>query len=375
MKIYILLLVACLLAGAVFASDNSNSTTGDSGSKDWNSMNFNEKKAVCDQSGIFSDKVFACIPVTIIGSVFGAIQSLFNALASLIESLFTMPFNIHCIAYDKYLASKDLISGLYSLLIALVGIYWVFGAHDQQGRITAKFWTERLIVIILAQAMGAMLFETALDLNRYITSSFLDASIVKSMLTVTPDGGAGGAVSTLMLLLIMIGNAGSFTLTLLTLIARIVLLVIMYILFPFILFLYLLPATKQIGRVALVMTLLVIFLGSLDAFMLFGGDAVIGVLDKLPMLGMVIRPFVIASIFGAIGALNIHLFLAAPTFVVPDVSAVLRVLPIASKVSNRAVPTVSSHIGDAASKARINTQVAVFRTDLALKRALRPKEN
>ena len=185
----------------------------------------------------------------------------------------------------NYDAMRNVAMSALSVLIALLGLYWIAGARSIEGRINAKIWGERLIALIILESVGFFLLKLALGLNDYIVGG------VSTHLTSEMFAFGTGDVSAVVMVIAVIYGYTSVLLTFATLIVRQVLLGALVVCFPFTLILYLTPPTKKWGSVALNLTLAVVFLGALDAILLYGGSAAVNMVG-FAVLGSVLSPLV-----------------------------------------------------------------------------------
>ena len=206
---------------------------------------------------------------------------------------------------SNYDAMRNVALSALSVLIALLGLYWIAGARNIEGRITAKVWSERLIALIILESVGFFLLKLALGLNDYIVGS------VSTQLTSEMFAFGVGNVSAVVMLVAVIYGYTTVLLTFVTLIVRQILLGALTVCFPFTLILYLTPPTKKWGSVALNLTLAVVFLGALDAILLYGGSAAVNMVG-LAVLGSILSPLVFFTMLGLLGAINIYVLLMVP---------------------------------------------------------------
>jgi len=127
------------------------------------------KKAKCGGIGFLDEKFSECAAYNIIAAILDMISGAINYCINLIMSILTYTPDISGAkeSYDKVL---KVVQSLYSLLISILGLYWIFGARSYEGRVNAKIWAERVIAIIIIESVGFFLFSTALKLNSYISS-------------------------------------------------------------------------------------------------------------------------------------------------------------------------------------------------------------
>lgn len=216
----------------------------------------------------------------------------------------------------EYNKVYSLVASLYSLAIAVVGLYWVFGATDTSKRIQAKEYTELLFFIIIAETVAPYLFNILVDLSLSLTTIFLNEDTIGKFLGTIVVGILSGAAIIVMtwgpttpfLLLILLIM---FILTLLLLFVRNLLIAIMYVLLPFSIFLYFFPLTRRVGANLLRYTVTLIFSPLILGIVLYAAivvsEAVLGpFFYVLSVLYLIIILYLIYKILSAItlGALS-----------------------------------------------------------------------
>lgn len=258
----------------------------------------------CSQSGIFSVDFIGCFLDQGMFTAFGFLVDGFKWLVNVALSLITYSPDLSGLK-PRYDSMMKVAQSVFSILIAALGIYWIAGAKDIEGRIKAKTWSERLFTLILLESVGFFLFKMALGLNNYIAG--------QAITTIGSDlfsfGNATASASVMIVVAIIAGAAAA--LTVLTLVVRVVLIAILLVFFPFTMLLYMTPATRRWGDVALNLTMVVIFLGALDTIALYGASAA-GDLTNLIGIDIIIKPLLACVAFGLIGTLNIYILLMVP---------------------------------------------------------------
>ena len=289
------LLALLLLISISFASD-CRLVPGPDGNltMDMNDPNCQQPPPLIDFSPLVS-----LIMDTVLKTLGDAMNWVTSALFSLLFS--TPDINPAKGFYDNVLMVAQ---SLYSLLIAALGLYWIWGARSVEGRIRAKEWSEKLFALILLEAAGFFIFSLALGLNNNIASAVLQWT--------NPSGGVPELVATTAVaIIIRIFMLPLLFVTLLTLILRQILIFVMLVLFPFSLMLYMIPMTKQWGLMAVNMTALVIFMGAIDALIIYGAGA-IGTISNILIADAILRTIATYCSFALVGVLNVWLLLSAP---------------------------------------------------------------
>lgn len=276
------------------------------------------KAGQCQGVSILSANFLGCLADTIMyNTVFTGISDatkwLLNTIISIL--LYTPDVSAAKADYDSVLR---IVQSLYSLLIAGMGLYWVWGARSVEGRMQAKEWSERLISLVLLEAVGFFVFGMALKLNGYITSSVL-SEVQDSMSGILSTAGVVIAVLVVYALMLPV-----LTITVITLVVRQLLIFSVLMIFPFTLMLYMVPATRQWGSLALNVTLTVIFAGAVDAIIVFSMSGASHLADFFA-IDVIIRPIAMIGMFALLGPINIWLFMNAPRMA-SSTSAVVRVI-------------------------------------------------
>ena len=297
--------------------------------------------AKCSGFGILENGIIGCVPVLLEKASFDLLKSTIMFMQDALGFLLNPPLlNLKDQGMaDAYEKSRTIVTSLYSLIIAIVGLYWVFGARSSGGRVAAKVWTERLILAILLQAAGRPIFALALDLNQGITDEFTHAAMG------VPD--ANGAYSNDFLsqaagiitnieaseeyILMLVVGCLSYTSALIALVIRYAIIGIAYITFPFILLLYMLPFTRPLGQKALMFAAIAIFLGAFDAMILYAGNTFITALTAQGV-DLFIEAIFLFVFMTLIGVVNIYILVVAP----------IMQLPLVSEVAKTAVKVVTS---------------------------------
>lgn len=241
----------------------------------------------------------------VIAFINGILDLLGNALNWLMGTIFSALFYAPDITpakgmYDNIL---KLAQSLYSLLIAALGLYWIWGARGFDGRVKAKAWTEKLFVLMLVQSVGFPLFGLGVGLNNEVVgyvSSLSDPGYF-------PVEAIAVAALALVVRLFMLPL---LFLTLLTLILRQLMVFVMLVFFPFTLMLYMTPATNKWGSFAISLTAVVIFMGAIDAIILYA-SAALGNLTGFFITDAIIKAIASYGTFGLIGILNVWMLLTS----------------------------------------------------------------
>jgi len=287
------------------------------------------KKAKCEGIGFLDEKFSECAAYNVIAAILNMISGAINYCINLIMSILTYTPDISGAkeSYDKVL---KVVQSLYSLLISILGLYWIFGARSYEGRVNAKIWAERVIAIIIIESVGFFLFSTALKLNSYISSSLLSNVQLSTDIVSLAWTNAAIVIAAFFM-------AGFILLTALVLIVRQFLIFIMLCMFPFTLMLFLLPSTRQWGSFLMNITMLVIFIGSVDVIMVYAASNITGMAGFFELDGA-IKPLATITIFALIGMIDIWLFLSTVHFT----SAATTVITTGLSGTNTAAGVVSN---------------------------------
>ena len=289
---------------------------------------------VCDlASSIFSldiGKIISCalaIPLNILGQ---SISAFIRMIVYIVISLIGVSPDIcYSMLQTEYSRMYRLVASFYSIAIALIGIFWIFGAKDQAGRIQSKMWMERFIIIVIAEAIGPFIFKIFLDLNDAFIITFLDAEFFGQFIFFISSFIGSFILLWLMApALIPVLFPVSILLILSILFAIIVLILrgflvgVFYILFPLTIFLYLIPFTSGIGRKMLVTTLGLIFVGAANALILRLSVAIAFSSMFSGVLALLLPAFYFTLICLLIVIVDLYLIFMLPTSLIPGVGTV-----------------------------------------------------
>jgi len=276
---------------------NGNATIDMSDPNCAQTLEYQQKK--CEGASFFSN-FFDCIGTSILGTIFKLIADAINWLINTIMSilLYTPDISLSKGDYDRIL---KIVQSLYALSIAGLGLYWIWGAKDVEGRMKAKIWSERLIALVIVEAAGFFLFGMALKLNSYISSS-----VLSNTLPVQDIGSGIGTIAAVIIVYLLLLTP--LALTAIVLVLRQILVFAMLMMFPFTLMLYLTPPTRQWGAFALNITLVVIFIGAVDTIIIFSASGVSHMAEFFA-IDSIIRPIAIIGVFALLGPLDIWLFM------------------------------------------------------------------
>ena len=269
------------------------------------SINFNNGRVGCssvspfDFGKILSCGMYSAFSEAVIAGV-GALQWFVNIILSLM--LHSLDINA---LKPNYNAVRTAAMSALSVLIALLGLYWIWGARTMEGRMNAKIWSEQLIALIILESVGFFLIKMAVGLDDYIVTR-VSSQLTGEMFNIETSG-----TSLIVLAAVILWGGISVVTTLITFIVRQMLLGALVVCFPFTLMLYLTPPTNKWGSVALNLTLAVIFLGAVNALALYGGSAAANMVGLFE-INEILRPMVMYSILGLVGVLDIYILLMVP---------------------------------------------------------------
>lgn len=313
-------------------------------------LTMDSEVAKCSGFGILENGIIGCVPVLLEKATFDMLKSTIMFIQDAMGFLLNPPLlNLKNQGMaDAYEKSRTIVTSLYSLIIAIVGLYWVFGARSSEGRVAAKIWTERLILAILLQAAGRPIFALALDLNQGITGEFTHAAMGVPNADGAYDNNlfiqavkitANIEASKEYIVMLLMGCM-SYISALISLVIRYAIIGIAYITFPFILLLYMLPFTRPLGQKALTFAAIAIFLGAFDAMILYAGNTFITALTA-EGVDLFIRAAFLFVFMALIGAVNIYILVVIP----------IMQLPLVSEAAKAAVKVVASAVATPAAGA------------------------
>ena len=233
-----------------------------------------------------------------------AVQNFMNASFSLL--LAVPDVNWFCAPYG---AVMGIIESLYTLLIMGLGLFYIVRSTDVEGRLTAKKWLKNLFLMVVLLTFSFPIFQMMLQVNQSIASDLLNQANTNffSVHSTLSDF--------VFAIVILIGFVSAAALTFATLLIRYLMLPFLLLLFPFSIFFYFIPISEGFGRFLLKLTVLVVFMTSLDALLILGFFSLFNASD--PTLA---DPFMhsMASIaaLGAVGLANLVIFIIALLMVV-----------------------------------------------------------
>ncbi len=196
-----------------------------------------------------------------------------------------------------------------------VAVMFITSAHDVEGRVEAKSWLENLLIMIVLLSFSFPLFQLALDLNNYLSTSLANESM-KALFS--PSTGLTSAIFALLILLL---TAVMLILTFVTLLLRYVLIPFLLLLFPVAIFLYFIPFSQSLGRAFLKVIFTLLFMTTLDALILLALSSLFNQSDP-NLADSLVRAFAVLMGFGAIGIINVLLFLSAAFSLISQSKAV-----------------------------------------------------
>ncbi len=201
-----------------------------------------------------------------------------------------------------YLSIMSILESFYVIMLMGLGIYYIVNSSEVEGRVKSKIWLKNIFFMIVCLAFSFGIFQLIIDINQYISTTMY-ASVSSSLFTINAH------LSNLIFALIFAGSLSyGGMLTFSTLIARYLMIPLLLFLFPIGIFLYFMPPTKQWGAFIFQMTLLVVFMTSIDALLLSGISALFSSPDPT-LADSFVRAFGLMAGFGMIGMVNLMIFL------------------------------------------------------------------
>jgi len=268
--------------------------------------------AINQLPGLIVNAFFAFLVAGLMASTQQLVDASFHFLFSAPDpSLFCTPYN----------AVLSILESVYSVLLMGLALYFIARATDVSGRVAAKRWLERMIVMIVVLSFAYPFFETMLDFNTYLATNLASSSM--AVLFRSP----GSFASAILALVLLFPLISMLMLTFMTLVARYLLIPFAFLFFPIAIFLYFIPATESWGRTFLKIIFSLVFMTAFDSLVLLGLSALANAHD--PNLAYAFTSsFIMLLGFGAIGVLNLALFVMAIFSVVSQSKTVLTVIGI-----------------------------------------------
>jgi len=245
--------------------------------------------------GCIVETFFAFIVSGLIAAIQGFIEASFQFLfSSPNPMLFCEPYNAILVVLES----------LFSIVLMGLALMFIMRSNDVEGRLAAKKWLENLCVMIIFLSFSFHLFQVMLDFNTYLSTSFASESMIDIF---TPSASFTSAIFALLMLFLI---AIQLVLTYITLLLRYILIPFLLLLFPIAIFLYFIPLTQSWGKTFLKMIAIIVFMTSLDALILLGLAALFNTADP-NLASPLVKAFAILFGFGALGFINVLLFLKA----------------------------------------------------------------
>lgn len=264
------------------------------------------------------------LPACIVAGFFSfVISGLISTLQGFIDASFKFLFSVPNLTWfcSPFNAVLSVLESLFSLALMGVALLFITRAHDVEGRVEAKSWLENLLIMIVLLSFSYPLFQLTLDLNSYLSTSLANDSM-KALFS--PSTGLTSAIFALLILFL---TALMLILTFVTLLLRYVLIPFLLLLFPVAIFLYFIPLTQSWGRAFLKVIFTLLFMTTLDALILLALSSLFNQSDP-NLADSLVRAFAVLLGFGAIGIINVLLFLSAAFSVVSQSRAVSTVAGI-----------------------------------------------
>jgi len=239
------------------------------------------------------------------------VSGLISTVQGFIDSSFTFIFSSpnpiwFCGSYNSVMS---VLESLFSIALMGIALMFILRSNDVEGRIESKKWLEHLLIMIIFLSFSFLLFQMMLDLNTYVSTSLANEAMKNAF---SPSGTFTSIIFALFMLLFIVVM---LVLTFVTLLIRYILIPFLLLLFPFAIFLYFIPWTKSWGKAFLKAIALIVFMTTIDALLLLGLYSLFSVND--PNLGdPLVKAFAVFFGFGALGIVNIFLFLRAGASVV-----------------------------------------------------------
>ncbi|VVB69982.1 Uncharacterised protein [uncultured archaeon] len=280
MKITYILLISLLLGVGLFTTygffTNHNTqylAKGDSGStgSTGNSGNSGSNSGT-DNTGVISaiTDLPAKIGTSVVNSAKNSIyEDVQNSSQEMLTKTFAFVFQTpdlksFCVPFTSIM---NLITGLYGLFLLLIGVYFVLGSMDVEDRIRAKKYFRNFIIVMAVLSLSFYFYQLLLGINNYITGYVSQNFVVNNIFSFPPNIGNSFLVIFLlifsMLMMLFVG---------LSLLIRYLLIPFLLLVFPIAIVLFVLPFTREFGKTILKVTLITIFMTSIDALFLYASS-------------------------------------------------------------------------------------------------------
>ncbi len=256
------------------------------------------------------DTFFSYIVSGLIASVQGFVDASFNFLFSSPNPLW------FCTQYNTIMS---ILETLFSIALMGVAMMFIVRSNDVEGRIAAKKWLENMLIMIVLLSFSFMIFQTLLDFNTYLATSFANQSMKQLF---TPSGTFNSVIFALIMLFFI---TTMLVLTFVTLLVRYIMIPFLLLAFPIAIFLYFIPLTQSWGRAFLKAIAMIVFMTSIDALVLLGLSALFSSNDP-NLTDSMVRAFAILFGFSILGVINVFLILSAALSVVSQSKALSGVI-------------------------------------------------
>ena len=264
------------------------------------------------------------LPGCIVEAFFSYLVSgLIASTQGLVDASFSFIFSSpnpqwFCTPYNTVLTSLE---GLYSIALMGLAFYYIIRSTDVEGRTTAKRWLEKMLVMIVFLSFSFPMFQLILDFNTYLSTNLASESM-KGMFT-----SPGSFTSAVFALVILLPMVSFMMLTFVTLLIRYLLIPFALLLFPVAIFLYFIPPTESWGKTFLKIIGILVFMTTIDALVLLGLSSLFNANDP-NLATSFVSAFMTLYGFGALGLINLVLFLLAILSIVSQSKAILTVIGI-----------------------------------------------
>ena len=264
------------------------------------------------------------LPGCIVETFFNYVVSgLISTTQGLVDATFGFIFSSPNPAWfcTPYNAVLSLLESLYSIVLMGIALFFIVRSNDISGRTTAKKWLEKMLVMIVILSFSFPLFQMMLDFNTYLATNLASESM-KGIFS--SPAGFTSAIFSLIILLPMISF---MMLTFVTLLIRYLLIPFMLLLFPVAIFLYFIPLTESWGKTFLKIIAILVFMTTIDALLLLGLSSLFNAADP-NLANSFVSAFLTLYGFGALGVVNLVLFILAILSIVSQSRAILTVVGI-----------------------------------------------
>ena len=268
------------------------------------SVNIAVTQSACNSSGDLVATI-QNLPTCIVESFFSFI---FNGLIIAIRTFMNATFSLILAIPDAhwfcgpYAAVMGIIESLYTILLMGLGLFYIIRSTDVEGRMLAKKWLKNIFLMVIALTFSFQIFQMVLDINQSIASNLLSQASTNFFSVQTTFSDFVFAI------VVLVGFVSAAVLTFGTLLIRYLMLPFLLLLFPFSLFFYFMPISEGFGRFMLKLTLLIVFMTSVDALIILGFFSLFSTSDPT-LADPFIRAMASMAALGAVGLVNIAIYL------------------------------------------------------------------